>query len=260
MRTLPESPTVLALGAHPDDVELLCGGTLALLKAKGWTIVMATMTAGDLGSATLARDAIARLRRQEARNAARVLGAQYRSVDAEDFQIVYGDALLRRVTGLLREFKPDVVLTHAARDYLADHEETSRLVQGACFAAPVVNYKTPGGMLPLRAVPYLYRFDPVEGIDAEGRRVPAPLVVDVSSAIDTKGQMLACHESQREWLRQQHGVDEYLTRMKDWARLRGAESGFAFGEGLSQHLGHAFPKEDVIANALGPLVRRLSAD
>src|SRR3989304_9702861 len=77
---------VLALMAHPDGAEFLCGGTLALLAQQGWSIHVATATAGDCGSSTLGPDEIAAIRRQEAASAARVLGGQYHCLGGRDPQ------------------------------------------------------------------------------------------------------------------------------------------------------------------------------
>ena len=81
--------------------------------------------------------------------------------------------------------------------------------------------------------------DPIEGVDPLGARVYPHVYVDISQQIEKKRQMLSFHASQRHWLREHHGMDEYLDRMTEWAVQRGAECGFAYAEGLRQHLGHA---------------------
>ena len=254
------APAVLAIGAHPDDIEFLCAGTLALLRERGSRIVLATMTAGDLGSATMGRDEIAAIRRAEARSSAAILDAEYYCVEYSDFAIVFGERTTRDVTALVRAVEPDMVLTHAPLDYLVDHEETSRIVRQACFAAPVPNFETSGlfgDAGPTSRIPHLYYCDPIEGIDIYGRPIDAALVVDISSTIDTKESMLAQHASQREWLRVQHGFDEYLERMRDWSRRCGVLVGCPFGEGYRQHLGHAYPQDNLLKQVLGGLVHEM---
>lgn len=261
MTESPVPPTVLAIGAHPDDIEFLCAGTLALLRERGSRIVLATMTAGDLGSATIGREEIAAIRRAEARSSAAILDAEYYCVEYSDFAIVFGERTTRDVTALVRAVEPDMVLTHAPHDYLADHEETSRIVRQACFAAPVPNFETSGlfgDAGPTARIPHLYYCDPVEGIDNFGRPVAASLVVDISSTIDTKESMLAQHASQREWLRVQHGFDEYLERMREWSKRRGEQAGCPFGEGYRQHLGHAYPQDNPLKTVLGELVHEMA--
>jgi len=250
-------PTVLAVMAHPDDIEILCAGTLALLKRAGWEVFMATMTAGDLGSMKLGRRQIADVRRREAEASAKLLGAKYACLEFGDLTISYNEAAKRRVSAVLREAQADVIITHAPVDYMADHEETSRLVREAAFASTIPNWKAArhGKALPAcEHLPTILYADPIELKDHDGRRVHARYVVDISETIDLKEKMLAAHASQREWLREQHGEDEYLLAMRRWGADRARDFGkkaVKFAEGFNQHLGHAFPHEDVLTKALG---------
>ncbi len=255
----PRTPRVLAVGAHPDDVEFLCAGTLVLLHEAGWRVHLATMSPGDLGSAALDREAIATLRREEARRSAEMVKATCSCLEARDFQILYGDELLRRTTALVRSIDPDVVLTHSPVDYLADHEETSRLVRNACFAAPVPLYATHGDERPTARVAHLYYCDPIELVDQFGMQVEPHFVVDVTSALSMKELMLGCHSSQREWIRRQHGEDDYVATMKRWGAERGRPHGFASAEGFRQHLGHGWPRSPKLQDALRPRVRTVGA-
>lgn len=251
------APRVLALFAHPDDAELLCGGTLALLAELGWRIDVAAMSAGDLGSATLDREATATVRREEGRRAAELLKGRWHCLEARDFAILHGEELCRRATALVREVVPDLVLTHSPTDYLEDHEQTARIARHACFAAPVRLYATEGEAPATDRVPALCYADPVELIDAFGAPVPASLVVDVESVWPIKELLLQAHTSQREWLRRQHGADDFVAEAKRWAATRGATAGVALGEGFRPHLGHAFPREPVLQRALGRRCRRV---
>ena len=87
-----------------------------------------------------------------------------------------------------------------------------------------------------------------------GQRIYPHFYVDISPALPRKREMLSRHASQREWLRSHHGIDEYLERMTAWAAGYGAECGFAFAEGFRQHLGHAYPHQPVLQEALKGLV------
>ncbi len=100
------------------------------------------------------------------------------------------------------------------------------------------------------AIPHLYYADPLEGTDIFGRAVEPDIIVDICSSMEHKERMLACHASQREWLRAQHGIDEYILTMKRWCERRGGQIGAAFGEGFRQHKGHAYPHEDLLADLL----------
>src|SRR5262245_11171988 len=95
---------VLSVLAHPDDAEFLCAGTLIrLVREVGWKAHIASMTPGDCGSATLTPDEISRVRREEGRRAASLLGATYHCLEERDLSIFYCERALHRVTRLLRE-------------------------------------------------------------------------------------------------------------------------------------------------------------
>ena len=96
-------------------------------------------------------------------------------------------------------------------------------------------------------MPYLYYCDPVEGIDPLGQPVTPTTVIDISPQIDLKAQMLACHASQREWLRAHHGMDEYIESMRRRGAARGQAVGSAYAEGFVQHRGHPYPHDDLLA-------------
>lgn len=254
------TPRVLALFAHPDDAEFLCGGTLALLAELGWRVHIAAMSPGDLGSATLDREAIAAIRRDEGRRAAALLKGAWHCLEARDLSLFFCDELCRRATALIRDVAPDLVLTHSPTDYLADHEETAKIAAHACFAAPARLYAVDAtgdrDAPPTAAIAPLYYADPVEQIDRFGAPVPASLVVDVESTWPVKELLLQAHLSQREWLKQQHGTDDYVAAAKRWAATRGATAGLALGEGFRPHHGHAFPRTGVLEKALGRRCRQ----
>ena len=84
-------------------------------------------------------------------------------------------------------------------------------------------------------------------------------VVDVAQHLERKKQMLACHESQRAWLRKHHGMDNYIETMEEWTRARGALTGFELGEGFRQYRCHPYPQSPALQELLGPLARRTSA-
>src|SRR3954463_8982795 len=92
----------LALMAHPDDAEILCAGTLIRLQKLGWQIHIATMTAGDCGTTTFSAEEISAIRRNEACDAAKIVGATYHCVEELDGQVVYDKETIRRVVALFR--------------------------------------------------------------------------------------------------------------------------------------------------------------
>jgi len=247
---LRENRTALAFMAHPDDAEILCAGTLIRLAEAGWTIHIATCAPGDCGTATENRWDISSRRTREAAAAAAKVGGTYHCLDERDGFIVYDKPTLQKAYDLFRRVAPALVFTHAPQDYMIDHEQASLLARAASFlyAAPNVS------AFPLAegsAVPYLYYCDPIEGIDPLGRRVQPTTYVDITAQLDRKAEMLACHASQRQWLLAHHGMDEYLEAMRRHAAMRGGEIGRPAAEAFVQHRGHAYPKEDLLAELFG---------
>ncbi len=248
-----QSTRVLAIHAHPDDIEFQCAGTLALLRQKGCRITCVTMTPGDCGSAELSAEEIAQTRREEAQRAADLLEADYECLEFRDLSICFDNDSRHRVCEALRRIRPDIVLTAPPVDYMPDHEITSRLVRDACFNAPIPNYDTrePGSASPLDSIPHLYYVDPVEGTDWYGNPVEPQFIVDISETFELKQKALACHASQRDWLLRQHGIDEYLNSCERWSRTRGEQIGATYGEAFRQHKGHPYPQDNRLLELLG---------
>ena len=253
-----DNKSILCLFAHPDDVEFLCAGTLALLHEEGWNIHIATLTAGDCGSNNRSRQEIAAIRRGEAEKAATLVDATYYCLDFDDMFISYDRDTLTKAIGLIRKIQPSVVFAPSPFDYAMDHEVTSRIAQSACFGCGIQNISI-AGIEPFEPTPYLYYTDPVEGKDRFGNVIRSTNIVDISAVYKTKEEMLCCHESQREWLRAHHGMDEYVQLMKRTAQNKGCEIGVDFAEGLTQHLGHAFPAENILKKILSEYVHTMNS-
>jgi len=251
MRT--SEKTVLSIGAHPDDAEFMCAGTLALLHERGWQVHIATMAPGDCGTVQYTREEISRIRKGESAKAAAILDGHYHCLECGDIFIMYDRGTLLKAIELVRKVRPKIVLTLSPSDYMVDHETASRLAQTACFCCGVVNVETPGAE-PFEPIPYLYYADPVEGKDKLGTPIQPSMIVDISDAMDVKEKTLCCHESQRDWLLKHHGMDQYVNMMKAFGGKRGSEIGRPFGEGFRQHLGHAYPQDNILKKELGDLV------
>ncbi|MDZ7608230.1 MAG: PIG-L family deacetylase [Cyclobacteriaceae bacterium] len=247
---------VLAIMAHPDDIEILCAGTLALLHEKGWKVHMATMTAGDCGTKTLSKAEISAIRLEEAKNAAAILNASYECLGFEDLFITYDKPSITKLVAHIRKVKPQLVITMSPSCYMLDHEITSMLVQTGCFGGGLVNIETPG-FTPLDYIPVMYYADAIEGRDRFGKGIECNTFVDITQVIDVKSDMLASHKSQREWLRQHHGMDEYILSMRRHAENRGNDIGVKYAEAFRQHLGHAFPEANLLSMELGNLTHVL---
>jgi LmbE family N-acetylglucosaminyl deacetylase len=239
---------VLGIFAHPDDAEIVAAGTLSLLKKAGWFVHIATMTPGDKGSAELSREEISAVRTAEAAASARLLDGKYHCLGFDDAYILYDRVSINKVVTLIREVKPDVVITASPNDYMVDHEMTSRIVQTACFCAGIRNMDAVGE--PFGSVPHLYYADPLESKDIFGNFVEVPILVDITDEMDKKAEMLASHKSQRDWLLAHHKIDEYILSMKRHGENRGKEINVKYAEGFRQHLGHAFPQNNLLKEQL----------
>jgi len=242
--------TILAIHAHPDDIETLGAGTLALLAGLGHAVKIATVTAGDLGSSEMDQALTARTRRAEATAAAALIGADYRCGEIGDLCVFNDDPTRRRVTELVRWAAPDMVLTASPADYHPDHEAVSVLVRDACFAASVPNYRT-GDAGPLSGIPHLYFMDPIGGRDRQGVRIVPDFGVDIQRVFETKAAMLAAHESQVGWVARQHGIPDQLQSMEAWSRRRGRDFGVAMAEGFRQYRHHPYPATPLLQDLVG---------
>jgi LmbE family N-acetylglucosaminyl deacetylase len=246
----PENRTVLAFMAHPDDAEFLCAGTMLRLAEAGWKLHIATAAPGDCGTATENRWDISSRRTREAAAAAARAGAVYHCLDERDGYIVYDKPSLHKTYDLFRRIAPSLVFTHAPKDYMLDHEQASLLARAASFlyAGPNVSAFP---VLPGSCIPHLYYCDPMEGVDPLGHPVEPTTWIDVSGQLTKKTEMLACHASQRDWLLAYHGMDEYLESMRRHGAMRGRQIGVPAAEAFVQHRGHAFPRNDLLAELFG---------
>lgn len=241
---------VLSFLAHPDDAEILCGGTLIRLAEAGWEIHIATATAGDCGTTVYTSEQISAIRQDEARRAAAMIGATYHCLGELDGRVVYDKPTVQKAIELFRRVAPGLVFTHARSDYMMDHEMVSLLARGASFMYGAPNVSA-ASLVPGSGVPYMYYCDPVEGIDPLGHPVEPTTLIDVSAQLDKKTQMLACHASQREWLRAHHGMDEYLDSMRRHSAARGKLLGTPAAEAFVQHRGHPYPADDILGKLFG---------
>jgi LmbE family N-acetylglucosaminyl deacetylase len=247
MTALPQRRVALSLLAHPDDAEILCAGTLIRLADAGWEVHIATVAAGDCGSTTLSRAVIAAVRRKEGIAAAAVINATYHTLEEPDIQVVFDKPTNRKTIDLLRRIAPTLLFTHPRHDYMLDHEQVHLLARSTAFSYSIPN-ASELPLVPGSAIPWLYYCDPVEARDPYSGEVVCPTTyVDITQQIDRKIEMLACHASQRDWLRAHHGMDEYIEAMKRFSAERGRERGVAYAEAFVQHRGHPFPQTDLLA-------------
>ena len=236
----------LALMAHPDDAEFLCAGTLIRLAEAGCEVHIATLAAGDWGTVSETAEAIGKRRKGEAAEAAALIGATYHCLDECDGLVVYDKSTIHKCIDICRLVAPQLMFTHNPLCYMMDHVVVAQLARAASFVYGAPNASS----LPLREgsrVPHLYYCDSIEGIDPLGKPVVPSAFFNISEQLEKKAEMLACHRSQREWLRAHHGNDEYIDSMRRHSAHRGREAGVASAEAFVQHLGHPYPKDNILA-------------
>lgn len=214
---------ILAVGAHPDDVELLCGGTLAHYAACGAQVTISVLTNGELGSPTLTRAETARLRRDEAKAAAGVIHAELIWAGEPDGFLYDGTQTRTRMIDILRRTRPDLILAHHPQDYHPDHRAASQLVSAARLLARERLVESPHA--PTDRIAPLFYMDTFAGAGAP----PPDLWVDVTATMSVKEAMLTCHASQNDARRERRGTD-YLGLTRAHARARGAEAGVVHAE------------------------------
>jgi len=217
---------VLAVGAHPDDLEILCGGTLARFVQEGSEVVMCNASLGDRGSFEHTSEEIAGIRLAEARRAAETAGAEHVTLGFSDGEVNAADPeQVRAVVDLVREVRPEVIITHSPNDYMSDHNEVSTLVFNASFHATLPLFET--GEPPYDKVTPILFMDTVMGLGFH----PVEYV-DVSATFETKIAMLEAHASQLTWLRDHDGID-VVEHMRTTARFRGQQCGVDYAEGFA---------------------------
>lgn len=248
------------VAAHPDDIEFLMAGTLHLLGKAGYELHYMNIANGSAGSISMGPEEIARVRTQEAKEAARILGATFHEPLTDDLTIFYTPDLIARLTAVMRKVNPTILLLPSPQDYMEDHMNTSRLGVTAAFSRNIPNYKS---IPPTDAVMdemAVYHAQPAGLRDQLCNFISPDFFVDITSTTDTKIKALTCHRSQKEWLDATQGMDSYLKTMENLSLEMGKiSSGFAHAEGWRrhEHLGFAGSADfDPLRDALGDLVKQ----
>lgn len=217
---------VLAVGCHPDDLEIGCGGTLARYVLQGHNVVMCHVANGDLGHAVLMPEELRATRIVEAENAGKIIGAlEVVNIDVHDLVVDSKDPdTIEKMVALVRRVKPDVIITHNPTDYMRDHQEVSRLVYDASFCATVPHFHP---QYPAHGVfPPIYYMDTLAGIDFQPQEY-----VDITDTIEIKLKALDCHESQIKWMVEHDKID-FLDFARTVSKFRGLQCNATYAEGF----------------------------
>jgi LmbE family N-acetylglucosaminyl deacetylase len=180
---------------------------------------------------------IIKVRRQEAMDAAKLIGATFHESLANDLEIFYNQKLLSEVTAVVREIGPEIILTQYPFEYMEDHSNSCRLAVSAAFFRGMKNFKSTPPQTPYTGEVAVYHSLPYGLMDPLCNKIKAGLYTDVSEVMNRKKAMLACHKSQKEWLDISQGMNSYIKNMTEMNAEIGKMSGcFKYAEGWCRHL------------------------
>lgn len=179
---------ILAFGAHPDDIELGCGGSLAKAMAQGKKVGLIDLTQGELGTRGSAE-----IRKQEAAEAAKLLNASFRkNLGFRDGFFVNDEAHQLEVIKTIRAYQPNIVLCNAIDDRHIDHAKGSQLVSDACFLSglnKIVTKDNEGNTQPAWRPAQVYHY-------IQWKEITPDFVLDISEYIDKKLEVIQAYSSQ----------------------------------------------------------------
>lgn len=253
-------PSVLAVVAHPDDIEFVMSGTLLRLAGLGWQVHYMNVANGCLGSMVTPREETARIRLAEAIEAASLIPAKHYLPICDDMAIFYTPENFAKLTAVVRQANPSIVLTHSPIDYMEDHEVACRLAVSATFAKGMPNFVSSPPVAPCEGEVAIYHASPHGNCTPLQERVEPHLYVDTTDLLEKKQALLACHRSQQQWLDTTQKMSSYLQTMVDMDRQRGELSGrFQYAESFRQrlHFGFSGARFDPLGQALGQFAHRL---
>lgn len=219
---------ILAIGAHPDDIEIACSGTLAKCVQRGDTVIVCHASSGNLGHVVIPPEELIKIRAQEAKTAGALAGIEVIHGGFNDLDIYDNNKEARdKMVDVIRYANPDLIITHDPDDYMPDHTAVSRLVFDASFTATLPNYHTAKTKNAVKLVP-IYYMDTLAGVNFN-----PTMFVDITSTIDLKIKMLNCHESQVVWMKEHDGID-FADMVRTCSRYRGYQCGAQYAEGFKQ--------------------------
>jgi LmbE family N-acetylglucosaminyl deacetylase len=242
--TMPEEKLrILVFGAHPDDCDIKAGGIALLYAERGHAVRFVSTTNGATGHHEIGGIELAHRRYEEAQAVARLAGIEYHILDNHTGELEPSVTNRKQIIRIMREFRPDLILTHRPNDYHPDHRYTSQLVQDASYIVTVPN------MAPL--TPHLQQMPAIAYL-SDGFQKPLPFTPDVAVGIDAvldrKIDMLHCHVSQMyEWLPYNggylHEVPADDTARREWLGRRRAPEFAAVADRCRELLGKLYGPE-----------------
>jgi len=220
---------ILAIGAHPDDVELGCGATIAKEIANGKTVGIIDLTRGELGTRGTVET-----RKEEAENSAKILGVSVReNLGFADGFFINDKKHQLEVIKMIRKYQPEIVLCNAIDDRHIDHGKGSKLVSDACFLSGLIKIETEIEGKPQKQwrPKHVYHY-------IQWKTIEPDFVVDVSDVIDIKMKSVLAYKTQfydpsntapNTPISSKNFTDSVKYRARDLGRLIGVE----FAEGFT---------------------------
>jgi N-acetylglucosamine malate deacetylase 1 len=219
---------ILAIGAHPDDVEMSCGGTLAKEIANGKKVGILDLTRGELGTRGTAE-----IRDKEAKDAAEILGVSFRkNLGFGDGFFVNNHATQLEVIKIIRKYRPEIIFCNAVEDRHIDHGKGSKLVSDACFLSGLVKIET----IHQRNHQHPWRPKAVYHY-IQWKELTPDFVVDISGFEDIKMKAIFAYKSQffdekseepNTPISSKNATDSLLYRNRNLGRLIGTEAAEGF--------------------------------
>ena len=220
---------VLAVGCHPDDVEIACAGTLAKCVKRGDKVIVAHLCTGSLGHVVIPPEELV------PSAAGALAGIEVLDGIFGDLDIYTDNADSRnKVVEVIQYAQPDLIITHSPDDYMPDHIATSKLVFDAAFTATLPNWPSKTRKA-AKLVP-IYYMDTLAGVNF----LPEEFV-DITDEIDLKIQMLECHHSQLDWMREHDGIDFTASTSRTWCAPAHATAATSAGPPTRRASGCARP-------------------
>ena len=252
--------TAFAIAAHPDDIEFVMSGTMMRLREVGYQLHYMNLADGCCGSSEHDAAETARLRLQEAKQAARYLGAVFHDPLVRDIEVFYDRATLGRLTSVIRDVAPRIILTHSPQDYMEDHTNTSRLVVTSAFCRGMPNFAVDPPRPAQDQPVVVYHAQPHGNCDGFGQPIWPDSVVDVTQLMQRKVDMLRLHRSQQQWLDRTQGMGSYTQAMQQLLAQVGqhADPPLRYAEGWRRHmhLGLCGPQDNPLAEVARPFQQR----
>lgn len=222
---------ILAIGVHPDDVELSSSGTAIRHIELGYTVGLLDLTRGELGTRGTAA-----IRISEAEEAARIMGAQFReNLEMRDGLFEINEENLLKVVKAIRRHKPKLILANAINDRHPDHERAAKLIHQAAFLSGLLKIETheDGKSQEPWRPQNVYHY-------IQDRSIVPDFIFDISGVIDKKMEVIKAFKSQfydpgsKEPSSPISGKD-FMDFIVSKARTYGREAGFEYGEGFNVH-------------------------